>query len=197
MATENDKVNTGALTTLVLVGLFATLSVALAVTALVRYSVNGVANERQTLVGKEYRRLEKAQSAKLRAAPRWTDKGKGLVSIPIERAKGKVLVELTRDPTSATPPAPEPAPSAAAAGDAAGATSEIQMQDDPTGAAPPAPPKNEHAAVEKPKLAPSAAVAASGASAKTPAPSAAAPAPAAPKAAPSTPTAPAPKPTDG
>jgi hypothetical protein len=198
MATENDKVNTGALTTLVLVGLFATLSVALAVTALVRYSVEGVSGERQTLAREEFRGLTRAQSEKLSAAPSWTDKGKGLVSIPIDRAKSKVLAELARDPASATPPAPEPAPSAAPA-DPAGATGEIQMQDDSSGATPPAPapPKNEQAALDKPKLAPSAAVAPSVPSAKPAAPSAAAPAPAAPKAAPSTPTAPAPKPTDG
>ncbi len=199
MATENDKVNTGALTTLVLVGLFATLSIALAVTALVRYSVDGVASERQTLARDEYRGLEKAQSDKLSAAPRWTDKGKGLVSIPIDRAKSKVLADLSRDPTSATPPAPEPAPSAAPAGDPAGATGEIQMQDDPAVPSPdaPAPPKNEHAALDKPKPAPSAALAPSGAAAKPAAPATAAPAPAAPKAAPAAPTAPAPSPTDG
>lgn len=106
MATENDKVNTGALGTLVAVGLFATLSIALAVTALVRYSVQGVVDERQTLAQQPYRDLHQEQSGKLSANPAWTDKGKGLVSIPIERAKMKVLAELARDPSSATPPAP-------------------------------------------------------------------------------------------
>ena len=116
MATENDKVNTGALGTIVAVGLFATLSVALAVTALVRYSVQGVVDQRQSLVQAEYRELRSTQVAKLEGRPTWTDKAKGLVSIPIERAKAKVLAELTRDPTSATP---APPPSAAPAGSAA------------------------------------------------------------------------------
>src|SRR5690349_19846675 len=124
MATENDKVNTGALTTLVLVGLFATLSIALAVTALVRYSVDGVTSERQTLAQHEYRELKQAQGAKISQPPAWTDKGKGLVSIPIDRAKSKVLADLQRDPTSASPP--PPAPSAAPAEP----TGEIEMHDD-------------------------------------------------------------------
>jgi hypothetical protein len=117
MATEDDKVNTGALGTLVVVGLFATLSIALAVTALVRYSVQGVVDQRQTLVQQGYRDLRQTQTQKLSGSPAWTDKGKGLVSIPIERAKLKVLAELERDPASATPPAPATAaPTPAPAG---------------------------------------------------------------------------------
>jgi hypothetical protein len=108
MATENDKVNTGALGTLVVVGLFATLSIALSVTALVRYSVQGVVDQRQTLVQQEYRELRQGQTEKIGASPAWTDKGKGLVSIPIDRAKAKVLSDLARDPASASPPAPAP-----------------------------------------------------------------------------------------
>jgi hypothetical protein len=119
MATENDKVNTGALGTLVAVGLFATLSIALAVTALVRYSVQGVVDDRQTLAQQPYRDLRHEQTEKISANPAWTDKGKGLVSIPIERAKLKVLTELARDPSSATPPAPPSAAPAPAGSDGA------------------------------------------------------------------------------
>lgn len=125
MATENDKVNTGALGTIVAVSLFATLSVALAVTALVRYSVQGVVDQRQSLAQEEYRDLRASQTEKLGARPTWTDKGKGLVSIPIERAKLRVLNDLAHDPTSATP---APPPSAAPAGSVA-----------PEGSAAPAP----------------------------------------------------------
>jgi hypothetical protein len=119
MSTENDKVNTGALGTIVVVGVFATLSIALAVTALVRYQVQGVVDDRQTLAQQPYRDLRQGQTQKLSGNPIWTDKGKGLVSIPIERAKLKVLSELQRDPSSATPPAPAsaapaPAPSESA-----------------------------------------------------------------------------------
>jgi len=194
MATENDKVNTGALTTLVLVGLFATLSIALAVTALVRYSVEGVTSQRQTFAQQEYRELKRAQADKISQPRTCTDKGKGLVSLPIDRAKSKVLADLQRDPTSASPP--PPAPSAAPTEP----TGEIQMLDESNTPAAPAPnaavpPKSEHAALDKPKPA-VAASAPTVAVAQPPAPTTAQPAPAAPKAAPA-PTAPAPKPTDG
>jgi hypothetical protein len=116
MATESDKVSTGALGTLIAVGLFATLSIMLAVTALVRYSARGVADSRADLAGQGYRDLRKEQTEKLSAPPTWTDKGQGKVSMPIDRAKTKVLSELAKDPTSATPPAP---PAAAASGETA------------------------------------------------------------------------------
>jgi hypothetical protein len=142
MATETDKVNTGALGTLIAVGLFATLSIALAVTALVRYSARGVSDQRQSLAHQGYLDLHKAQTDKLSAVPAWTDKGQGKVSIPIERAKSRVLAELARDPSSATPPAPAPAPSAAATG--AGVVTGENAS--PTPAAPA--PSATHAALE-------------------------------------------------
>jgi len=205
MATETDKIKTGALGTLVAVGLFATLSIMLAVTALVRYRVRGVADSRQDLATQPYRDLHQEQRTKLGATPTWTDKGQGKVSMPIERAKAKVLSELARDPASATPPAPvQPTAAADATGTAAGvvpgegapgaapegakAPAATPEPSAPTPAAPePAP---THAAVEK-KSAPAATVAS--AKRAAPAKAAAAPAPAAPA-----PTAPAaPKPTDG
>ena len=118
MATEIDKVKTGALGTLLAVGLFATLSIALAVTALVRYSTRGVSDQRQDLAMQPYRDLHQQESGKLSGAPTWTDKGQGKVSIPIERAKSKVLAELARDPSSATPPAPAQPTAAAETADA-------------------------------------------------------------------------------
>jgi len=170
MATENDKVNTGALGTLVTVGVFATLTIALSVTALVRYSVQGVVDQRQTLAQQEYRDLRQSQTEKLAGNPAWTDKGNGLVSIPIDRAKLKVLGDLRRDPASASPPAP---PSAA-------------------------PPAATPAEGEKTGPAPTATTAAldHAPHAAAPAPTVAAVKPAAPPAAPA-PAAPAPKPTDG
>ena len=171
MATENDKVNTGALGTLVVVGVFATLSVALSVTALVRYSVDGVVDQRQSLAQQGYRDLRQEQTAKISANPSWVDKGKGVVSIPIERAKLRVLADLARDPASATPPAPAPtvpAEGTTAPGAAPAPSSTVGSQEG-TAAPGAAAPATTTAAVEKPK-----------------APAPATPAPAA-----------APKPTDG
>lgn len=198
MATETDKIKTGALGTLVTVGLFATLSVMLAVTALVRYSVHGVAEKRADLAEQPYRELRSEQSGKLAASPVWTDKGQGKVSMPIERAKAKVLAELARDPSSATPPAPaQPADAAGADAGAAmgeGAPGAGEGAKAPGSAAPTpaeAAPAPTHAALEK-KPAPAATVA----SAKPAAPAtAAATAPAAPAAPAPAPAAP--KPTDG
>jgi hypothetical protein len=196
MATETDKVKTGALGTLVAVGLFATVSIMLAVTALVRYSTRGVADQRQDLAEQPYRELRSAQNGKLGSTPTWTDKGQGKVSMPIERAKAKVLAELARDPSSATPPAPASAATAASAdaGVAAGeeAPGAVKGEKTPAPAPSAAPaPTATHAALEK-KSAPAAATVAT---AKPAAPTTAAvAAPAAPPA----PAAPAaPKPTDG
>lgn len=112
--TEADKINTGALGTLVAVGLFAMLSITAAVTALVRHDLqeeealkDGDANA--VVVG-----LKKAQRATLEAPASYLDKGKGTVALPIDYAKNLVVKELEHDPSSATPPAP--------AGSAAGAT---------------------------------------------------------------------------
>jgi hypothetical protein len=204
MATETDKIKTGALGTLVAVGLFATLSIMLAVTALVRYRVRGVADSRQDLAEQPYRDLREEQRSKISATPTWTDKGQGKVSMPIDRAKAKVLGELARDPANATPPAPaQPTGASDATGTAAGVVpgegapgaAPKGVQD--SGATPeqsaPAPaapaPSPTHAAAQK-KPAPATTVATAKPAAPT---TAAATAPAAP--APAAPAAP--KPTDG
>jgi len=198
MATETDKVKTGALGTLLAVGLFATLSIMLAVTALVRYSTHGVSDQRQELAMQPYRDLHQEQSGKLNGAATWTDKGQGKVSLPIDRAKAKVLAELARDPSSATPPAPEQ-PTAAAdaanadagvvAGEAAPAAVEGTKAPEPAPSAPAsAAPAPTHAALEKKPAPAPAAKPAAPTTAAAAAPVAPAPAPAAPAA---------PKPTDG
>ncbi len=107
MATENDKVNSGALGTIVAVGTFATLAIALAVDALVRYEVGTVAAERAGLAAIPYHSLVKEQREKLEAG-----------RLPIERAMSSVVIDLQRDPWSATPPAPEKDAGADTAADA-------------------------------------------------------------------------------
>jgi len=140
MATESDKVSTGALGTLIAVGLFATLSIMLAVTALVRYSARGVADSRADLAEQPYRDLRKEQTDKLGATPAWTDKGQGKVSLPIERAKAKVVSELAKDPGSATPPAPaQPSASGESAALAPGAAPEGSAAPEGAKSAAPAP----------------------------------------------------------
>jgi len=112
--TEADKINTGALGTLVAVGLFAMLSITAAVTALVRHDIeieeaSKDADANQVVVG-----LKASQHAQLNGAAKYVDRGKGVVSLPIDLAQSLVVTELGRDPNSATPPAP-PKPDASSA----------------------------------------------------------------------------------
>jgi hypothetical protein len=145
MATEADKINTGALATLTVVGTAATVAIAFAVTALVRYEAHSVSSERSAAGDAEVRNLKASQLEKLNAAPRWADETRTKVSLPIERAMGLVVSDLQKDPRKATPPAPPGvevgtgAPSAADAGaEAADAAAPA-----PEGAAPTEVPRQE------------------------------------------------------
>jgi len=124
--TEADKINTGALGTLVAVGLFAMLSITAAITALVRHDLEleeatKDADSNQVVVA-----LKASQRATLDGPARYVDRGKGVVSLPIDLAKGLVVAELARDPSSATPPAPpKPAASAAPAVDSGAGAAKV------------------------------------------------------------------------
>ena len=186
MATETDKVNTGALGTLVAVGTFATLTVILGVDALVRYETAQLSEERASHASERYRGIVADQNAKLSAPPAWSDKTKGLVTMPIAQAMGHVVADLARDPQSASPP-PSAAPAPAATGEL-GATE--PPKEGPEGAAPAS--STAPAPAEAPKPAPTTAQAAPAGSvspkasavlavpAKSPAAPPRAPAPAAP-----------------
>jgi len=103
--TEADKINTGALGTLVAVGLFAMLSITAAVTALVRHDVEEEEALKDVDANHEVVGLKKAQHATLDAPASYLDKGKGTVALPIDLAQSLVVKDLERDPSSATPPA--------------------------------------------------------------------------------------------
>jgi hypothetical protein len=103
-ATQVDRVNTGALGTLVAVGLFAMISIATAVTALVRHDVEEEeatkdADQNQVVIA-----LKNEQRGILNGPAGYADRVKGRVTVPIELAKQLVLNDLARDPSSATPP---------------------------------------------------------------------------------------------
>ena len=113
--TEADKLNTGALGTLVVVGLCAMISICSAVTALVRHDIDVEQSEKDEDANDTVVALKAAQRGVLNGPASYLDRGKGLVSLPIDNAKQLVVAELARDPNSATPP--KPADSAAAAAD--------------------------------------------------------------------------------
>lgn len=105
--TEPDDTNVGLIATVVVVGALLVVSTAAAMTALVRTE----AGEHGTEVGAyanlgAVRRLKAEQRAKLEATPAWSDKAKGTVSLPIDRAMGLVTSEISKNPSLATPEAP-------------------------------------------------------------------------------------------
>jgi hypothetical protein len=112
--TEADKIHTGALGTLVAVGLFAMLSITAAVTALVRHDVEIEEASKDADANQVVTELKAAQHSALNGPAGYVDRSKGVVSLPIDLAKGLVVRELARDPNSATPPAPPKAEPAAA-----------------------------------------------------------------------------------
>ena len=106
MATESDNVNSGALVTLLFVGTFAMLGIALVVTALVRTETTEEAEKKEVGADRPYRDLVAEQTAKMAAPAAYLDRGRGLVSLPIDRAMEVTVSGLVKDPNSATPPAP-------------------------------------------------------------------------------------------
>lgn len=106
MATEDDKINTGALATVVAVGALGMIGVSLAVNALVRHEVGSIGAERDATGEVAYHSVRDAQLKKLSGPSDWTDRAKGQVSVPIDRAMGLVLADLKRSPWNASPAPP-------------------------------------------------------------------------------------------
>src|SRR4051812_42707522 len=106
MATESDNVNSGALGTLLAVGTVATLGIALVVTALVRAEIATETELKEVGADRPYRDLVAEQTAKMSAPATYVDRGRGVVSLPIDRAREVTVSSLIKDPNSATPPAP-------------------------------------------------------------------------------------------
>jgi hypothetical protein len=122
--TQVDKVNAGALGTLVAVGLLAMLSITAAVTALVRHDIEIEESEKAADANQVVISLKDSQRGTLSSPAGYIDRGKGLVSLPIDLAKGLVVSELQKDPNSATPtPPPKTDAVAAEAAVDGGATS--------------------------------------------------------------------------
>jgi hypothetical protein len=133
--TQVDKINTGALGTLVAVGLFAMLSITAAVTALVRHDMEVEEAEKDADSNMVVIGLKNSQRGMLNGPAGYVDRSKGLVSLPIDLAKSLVLGDLQRDPNSATPAPPPKAQAAVEASDA-GATSDAGVTSTDAGAKP-------------------------------------------------------------
>lgn len=96
MATEVDKVNTGALATIAAVLGFSVLGIAFAVTALVRHEEDSLVDNRSQGARQPYDEMHAEQQGSLE---------KGIM--PIETAMQKVVEGLKADPQSATPISPD------------------------------------------------------------------------------------------
>lgn len=129
MATQSDQPNTGVVTTIVVIGVFAMIAISVMVTAMVR-SENASLDELRpgnadldTVAA-----LDRSQLARLTAAPSWVAEPGGKVAIPIDRAMRLVVDEYQKDPQAASPPPPPglvmppPAPATGATPVTAGAT---------------------------------------------------------------------------
>jgi hypothetical protein len=116
MATESDNVNSGALGTLLAVGLFSVVGIAFVVTALVRSEMADEAEKKEVTADRPFRDLVAEQAAKMNAPATYVDRGRGLVSLPIERAMELTVEGLKKDPNSATPPQPAAAGSGGTGG---------------------------------------------------------------------------------
>lgn len=107
MATQADKQNIGVITTIVVVGTFAMIAVSMAVTAMVRAEVRELGEEVGSNADLEtVKELKGEQRAGLQQAAHWSDKGKGLVAIPLDRAMQLVTRDIQKNPHSATPAMP-------------------------------------------------------------------------------------------
>ena len=104
--TQADKVNAGALGTLVAESLLAMLSITAAVTALVRHDIEVEESEKASDANQVVIGLKDSQRGALNSPAGYVDRGKGLISLPIDLARGLVLGELQKDPNSATPAPP-------------------------------------------------------------------------------------------
>src|SRR6478609_5873565 len=121
MATESDNVNSGMLGTLIAVLTVAMLTISLVVTALVRAEVNDEHEKKDVSTDRPMKDLVAEQTAKLSAPAAYLDRGKGTVSLPIDRAMELVVEGLKKDPNSASPPPPKDEKPVDAATGAAGA----------------------------------------------------------------------------
>jgi hypothetical protein len=107
MATQSDQTNTGVVTTIVIVGAFAMISISAMVTAMVRSEHAKLDGERPTNADLDtVAALDKSQLEHITAPAAWVAERGGKVHIPIERAMKLVVEEYRKDPAAASPPAP-------------------------------------------------------------------------------------------
>jgi hypothetical protein len=107
MATESDQTNTLVITTIVVVGAFAMISISAMITALVRSEHTSLDGQRPTNADLDtVAALDKQQLATITAPARWVAEPGGKLHIPIDRAMNLVVAEYRKNPAAASPPPP-------------------------------------------------------------------------------------------
>jgi hypothetical protein len=107
MATQSDQTNTGVVTTIVVVGSFAMITISAMVTAMVRSEHARLDAERPTNADLQtVADIEQEQLARISAPAHWVSQPGGKVALPIERAMQLVVDEYRKDPEAASPPPP-------------------------------------------------------------------------------------------
>jgi hypothetical protein len=107
MATQSDQTNTGVVTTIVVVGSFAMITISAMVTAMVRSEEARLDAERPTNADLQtVATLEQQQLERLTAPPHWVAQPGGKITLPIDRAMRLVVEEYKQNPQAASPPPP-------------------------------------------------------------------------------------------
>lgn len=107
MATQADQTNTGVVTTIVVVGVFAMISIGALLTALVRSEQASIDRDRPMSADLDtVAALQQQQLAAITAAPSWASEPGGKLLIPIDRAMRVVVDEYSKRPEAASPPPP-------------------------------------------------------------------------------------------
>lgn len=114
--TEPDNINVGLVATIAVVGALLVVAIAAALTALVRSESSEHGSEIGAFANLgTVKRLKEEQLTKLSSPPAWSDREKGFVSVPIDRAMASVTADIQKNPFLATPSEPKKEQDAGAA----------------------------------------------------------------------------------
>lgn len=100
---EPDQVNTGVLAVVLALVTLAVLGIAMFVTSLVRQESEAAESVRAENQDQGTRDLRNAQISELAKGPEFSDRGKGLVQVPIDRAMALVLASVRENPYALSP----------------------------------------------------------------------------------------------
>jgi hypothetical protein len=103
MSNQPDKVNNGALASILVITALATFGVALVVTALVREETARLRSEGDAAQERSFRQLRAEQETKLNASAGWVDKEAGLAKVPVGSAQQIVLEAMRDNPLALSP----------------------------------------------------------------------------------------------